>query len=77
MTGTRRRLLELTDFRDKVVLDVGAGTGRLTFAAAQEARHVYASEPCDRLREYLREKISREGIPNVSGAGRLCSVPAL
>ena len=62
----KRRLLELTDFRDKVVLDVGAGTGRLTFAAAQEARHVYASEPCDRLREYLREKISREGIPNVS-----------
>ena len=33
----KERLFELTDFTDKVVLDVGSGTGRLTFAAAEKA----------------------------------------
>jgi len=59
------RLHALVDLRDKVVLDVGAGTGRLTFAAAKIARRVYASEPCDRLREYMRDKVKAEGIQNV------------
>lgn len=45
----KARLLELVDFTDKIVLDVGAGTGRLAFAAAERARHIYASEPVDRL----------------------------
>ena len=58
-------LYELADLTDKVVLDVGAGTGRLAFAAAKIARRVYASEPCDCLREYMRDKIRRENIPNV------------
>jgi SAM-dependent methyltransferase len=61
----RERLLSLTDFTDKVVLDVGSGTGRLAFAAATKAKMVYASEPVDRLREYLRDKIKRENITNV------------
>jgi SAM-dependent methyltransferase len=61
----KSRLFELADFRDKVVLDVGSGSGRLAFAAAAEARQVYASEPVDTLREYLRGRITREGIKNV------------
>lgn len=59
------RLYELADFSGKVVLDVGAGTGRLAFAAAKLAKRVYASEPCDTLREFMRDKIRREGVPNV------------
>jgi ubiquinone/menaquinone biosynthesis C-methylase UbiE len=59
------RLMELTDFTDKLVLDVGSGTGRLAFAAAEKAKRVYASEPTDMLREYLRDKIKREKIGNV------------
>lgn len=59
------RLFHLVDVTDRVMLDVGAGTGRLTFASASKARRVYASEPCDTLREYMRDRIRREAIANV------------
>lgn len=59
------RLLSMTDFTDKVVLDVGSGTGRLAFAAATKAKMVYASEPVDRLREFIRDKIKKKNISNI------------
>jgi len=62
---TPDKLLSIVDFSDKVVLDIGSGTGRLAFAAAQKARKVYASEPVDRLREYMRDKIKKQGITNM------------
>ena len=58
-------LHRLCNLSDKVVLDVGAGTGRLAFAAVKIARRVYASEPCDMLREYMRDRIKRENITNM------------
>lgn len=61
----KEKLLSIVDFTDKVVLDIGSGTGRLAFAAATKAKKVYASEPVDRLREYMRDKIAKEGITNV------------
>lgn len=61
----KERLFELTDFQDKMVLDVGSGSGRLAFAATERAREVYACEPVDCLREYLRDKIRREKIRNM------------
>lgn len=61
----RERLFELADFSEKRVLDIGSGSGRLAFAAAEKAKEVYASEPVDCLREYLRDKIKRENIRNV------------
>jgi len=60
------RLLSIVDFTGKVVLDIGSGTGRLAFAAATIARKVYASEPTDRLREFMRDKIAKEKITNVT-----------
>lgn len=62
---TGRELLAEVDFRDKLVLDVGSGTGRLAFAVQPYARRVYLSEPGDTLRDYLRDKIKKAGITNM------------
>lgn len=62
---SKERLFELADFTDKVVLDVGSGSGRLAFAAAERAKQVFASEPVDTLREYMRDQIVRRGIRNM------------
>ncbi len=60
-----KRLFDLCDFANKTVLDVGAGSGRLSFAAAKKAAWVYASEPVGTLREFMRDKIAAENIKNV------------
>ena len=61
----KSRLFELADFTDKRVLDIGSGNGRLTFAAAEKAAEVYAVEPVETLRHFLREKCREDGIRNV------------
>ena len=68
----RERLFELCDLEGKTVLDVGSGTGRLAFAAAEKAAFVVASEPVDSLREYLRDEIARKGIRNMRVCDGLC-----
>lgn len=60
-----KRLYELADFTNKTVLDVGAGSGRLAFAAACKAAWVYASEPVETLREFMRTKAAKDGIKNI------------
>jgi SAM-dependent methyltransferase len=56
----------LTDFRDKLVIDVGSGTGRLAFIAAEAgARAIFAVEPVGNLRVYIKETARKRGIKDV------------
>jgi ubiquinone/menaquinone biosynthesis C-methylase UbiE len=49
----------------KVVIDAGAGTGRVALDAAPVARHLFAVEPVATLRQYLKDKATRLGIDNL------------
>ena len=68
----KERLFELCGLEGKTVLDVGSGTGRLAFAAAEKAAFVVASEPVDALREYMRDEIARKGITNMRVCDGMC-----
>ena len=57
--------MTVVDFTSKIVIDVGAGTGRLALVAAETAQTVYAVEPVGNLREYLRKKAAKLGVRNV------------
>jgi hypothetical protein len=49
-------ITDLVPLAGKVLIDAGAGTGRVALAAAPVARHVYAVEPVASLRGYMRTK---------------------
>ena len=68
----KERLFELCGLSGKIVLDVGAGTGRLAFAAAERAAFVIASEPVDALREFMRDEIVKKGIRNMRVCDGMC-----
>ncbi|UCH42856.1 MAG: class I SAM-dependent methyltransferase [Dehalococcoidales bacterium] len=49
----------------KIVIDGGAGTGRVTLEVARTARHVFAVEPVARLRRFIREKALKDNMNNI------------
>ena len=55
----------LTPLEDRVVIDGGAGTGRVALEAAQTADQVFAVEPVSRLRQFIREKATRANLKNL------------
>lgn len=72
----RAALLEAEPLEDKVVADVGAGTGWVTFAVAPIAKTVFAIEPGTALRGYIRDKAARGRFANVFAIdGLLSAVP--
>jgi len=48
-----------------VVMDVGAGTGRLALGASRTADVVYAVEPVEAMRRWMRQQVSHLGAANV------------
>jgi SAM-dependent methyltransferase len=58
-------LTNLVDFTNKVVVDIGAGTGRLALAAAPKARTIFAVEPVANLRVFLKAKARNLGLENI------------
>ncbi|MBO7359042.1 MAG: methyltransferase domain-containing protein [Clostridia bacterium] len=69
-----KRLYEMCELTGKTVLDVGSGTGRLAFAAAEKAAFVAASEPVDALREFMRDEIAKRGLTNMRVCDGLCHI---
>lgn len=55
----------LTDFNRKIVIDIGSGTGRLAFVAAEYASMVFAVEPVGNLRRYIKQKAQDLNVTNV------------
>jgi SAM-dependent methyltransferase len=57
--------LEFARLDGAVVLDAGAGTGRVTLPVARRARRVYAMEPAPPLLRLLESKLAMAGLHNV------------
>ena len=55
----------IVPLENKVVIDAGAGTGWVAFAAARTARLAFAVEPVASLRQFIREKAARIGVTNL------------
>lgn len=69
-------LLSMADYNNKVVLDIGSGTGRLAFTVAPYARVVYAIEPVANLRRFIWDKRGQLGVNNVYPIdGTLTQIP--
>jgi len=58
-------ITSVVSLKDKIVIDAGAGTGRVAFKAVKDAGIVFAVEPCASLRQFIRKKAQKNNISNL------------
>jgi len=58
-------ITSVVSLKDKIVIDAGAGTGRAAFKAVKDADIVFAVEPCNNLRNFIRNKADKNKISNL------------
>lgn len=58
-------ITSVTNLKDKIVIDAGAGTGRVAFKAVKDAKTVFAVEPCSNLRNFIRKKAIKNNVTNL------------
>jgi SAM-dependent methyltransferase len=69
-------LRSMVDFDNKVVIDIGSGTGRLAFIAAKQAQVVFAVEPVANLRRFIQQKAIKQHQHNIYPVdGLITNVP--
>lgn len=69
-------IISIELLKEKVVADVGAGSGMLAFLLAKYARTVYAIEPNTSFRNFIREKANKKKCSNIYAIdGFLDSIP--
>jgi SAM-dependent methyltransferase len=71
--GLMDELEKLLDLSGLDVVDIGAGTGRATIAAAKKAKHVYAIDAYRSVVEYGQNEVRNEGLTNVTYVQGDCS----
>ncbi len=62
---TKKQLKKLPLSKEDTVLDVGAGTGRMTLPIAKRVKHVTALEPSENMLALLKENATKQHILNV------------
>ena len=67
---TERQIAKLELKPEYTVLDVGAGTGRLTIPIAKQVKSVTAVDPSKGMLACLQENVEREGITNVTSINK-------
>ncbi len=77
-TSVYRHVFGSFPFTDKVVADIGSGTGRSTFAIARRAKHVIGVEPeiaMQRIARSEAERLELRNIEFVTGSGEKLPLP--
>lgn len=69
-------IISIELLKGKIVADVGAGSGRLSFLLSEYAKTVYAIEPICSFRTHIKEKVKKGAYDNIYTIdGFLDSIP--
>ncbi len=76
LTWEINEILPVKSLERKIVIDAGAGSGRIAFLVAPYSKTVFAVEPVSSFRHFIREKTKKEKIKNLYTIdGFLDSIP--